>query len=196
MQQTRRQYTLEDYFSLQRGIEVKLEYFNGEIYVMAGGSAGHNRISRNVLKLFDAALAGSSCEAFGSDMRVSTPSGLYTYPDASIICGPKVSDASETISNPIVIVEVLSDSTRNYDRGEKFDLYRSIAALRHYLLIEQTFQQVEHRHLQTDGSWLHDIKDSPDQIIHLSEVGIDLRVAGIYDAVEMRLPRAPASGDR
>lgn len=191
MQQTRRQYTLDDYLSLQRGIEVKLEYFNGEIYLMAGGSAGHNRISRNVLKLFDAALAGSSCEAFGSDMRVSTPSGLYTYPDASIVCGPKVSDTSETISNTIVIVEVLSDSTRNYDRGEKFELYRSIPALRHYLLIEQAFSQVEHRCLQSDGSWSHEIKESPDQIIHLSEPGIDLQVARIYEGVEMASLRPP-----
>lgn len=188
VQQSRRQYTLDDYFSLQRGIELKLEYFNGEIYVMAGGSAGHNRISRNVLKLFDAALAGSSCEAFGSDMRVSTPSGLYTYPDASIVCGPKVSDASETISNTIVIVEVLSDSTRNYDRGEKFDLYRSIPALRHYLLIEQAFPYVEHRRLQTDGAWSHDITESPDQIVHLSEPDIDLQVGRIYEGVEIASP--------
>jgi Uma2 family endonuclease len=191
VQQSRRQYTLEDYVSLQRGIEVKLEYFNGEIYVMAGGSAGHNRISRNVLKLFDAALTGTSCEAFGSDMRVSTPSGLYTYPDVSIVCGPKISDASETITNPIVIVEVLSDSTRNYDRGEKFDLYRSIPELRHYLLIDQSFRHAEHRRLETDGSCSHEIKESLDQIIHLSEAGIDLQVARIYEGVEVspRLPR-------
>src|SRR3954453_22742846 len=119
-QQTRGQYTLDDYFSIQRGIEVKLEWFSGETLVVPGAPASHYRISRNVLRLFEAALAASSCEAFGSDMRVSTPSGLYTYPDASIICGPKVSNAAETITNPIVIVEVLSDSTRNYDRGEKF----------------------------------------------------------------------------
>ena len=184
MQQSRRQYTLDDYFSLQRGIEVKLEYFNGEIYVMAGGSADHNRISRNVLKLFDAALTGTSCEAFGSDMRVSTPSGLYTYPDVSIVCGPKISGASETITNAIVIVEVLSDSTRNYDRGEKFDLYRSIPALRHYLLIEQAFRHVEHRRLQIDGSWSTETAAAPSQAVRLSEIGIDLQIAQVYEGVE------------
>ncbi|HEV7487621.1 MAG TPA: Uma2 family endonuclease [Thermoanaerobaculia bacterium] len=184
MQQTRRQYTLDDYLSLQRGIEVKLEYFNGEIYVMAGGSAGHNRISRNVLKLFDAALTGSSCEAFGSDMRVSTPSGLYTYPDASIICGPKVGNEAETISTPIVIVEV-SDSTRNYDRGEKFDLYRSIPTLRHYLLIEQTSISVEHRRLGSSGSWSQEIVDSRAGIVRLSDVDIDVQLANIYEGVEL-----------
>jgi Uma2 family endonuclease len=185
VEQTRRQYTLDDYLSLQRGIEVKLEYFNGEIYVMAGGSAGHNRISRNVLKLFDAALASSSCEAFGSDMRVSTPSGLYTYPDASIICGPKVNNAAETISNPIVIVEVLSESTRNYDRGEKFDLYRSIPELRHYLLIEQTFRHVEHRRPESDGSWSSEIKDAAGDSVQLSGVDIDLPMAAIYEGVDV-----------
>ncbi|HVT04334.1 MAG TPA: Uma2 family endonuclease [Thermoanaerobaculia bacterium] len=185
VEQSRRQYTLDDYFSLQRGIELKLEYFNGEIYAMAGGSANHNRISLNILRVFAAALAGSSCEAFGSDMRVSTPAGLYTYPDASIICGPRVSGTAETISNTIVIVEVLSDSTRNYDRGEKFALYRSIPALRHYLLIEQSFSHVEHRRFETDGSWSHEIKESPDQIVQLSEAGIDLPVARIYEGVEI-----------
>ncbi len=124
-------------------------------------------------------------------MRVSTPSGLYTYPDASIVCGPKVSDASETISNTIVIVEVLSDSTRNYDRGEKFELYRSIPALRHYLLIEQAFSHVEHRRLEKDGSWSHEIAVSPDQIVHLSETGINLQVAQIYEGVEMASVRPP-----
>jgi Uma2 family endonuclease len=182
VQQTRRQYTLDDYFSIQRGIEVKLEYFNGEIYVMAGGSASHYRISRNVLRLFEAGLARSSCEAFGSDMRVSTPSGLYTYPDGSVICGPKVSGAAETLSNPIVIVEVLSDSTRNYDRGEKFDLYRSIPALRHYLLIEQNFRHVEHRRLESE--WTTEIIDSPDGIVRVSGVGVDLSTSDIYEGVE------------
>lgn len=183
MRQSRRQYTFEDYVSLQRGIEVKLEYFNGDIYVMAGWSAGHNRISRNVLKLFDAALTGTSCEAFGSDMRVSTPSGLYTYPDVSIVCGPKISDASETITNPIVIVEVLSDSTRNYDRGEKFDLYRSIPELRHYLLIDQAFRHIEHRRLQVDGSWKTESGGAPNETVRLSEIGIDLMIAQVYEGV-------------
>jgi Uma2 family endonuclease len=175
-------YIIDDYFSLQRGIDVKLEYFDGDIFLMAGYSAGHYRISRNVLRLFEAALAGSSCEAFGSDMRVSTPSGLYTFPDASIICGPKVGNEAETISTPIVIVEVLSDSTRNYDRGEKFDLYRSIPTLRHYVLIEQNFIHVEHRSLASDGSWSSEIVDSAG-IVRLPNVGIDLRMAEVYDGV-------------
>lgn len=124
--QSRRQYTLDDYVSMQRGVELKLEYFNGEIYAMAGRSANHNRISLNILRVFADALAGSSCEAFGSDMRVSTPSGLYT-----------------------------------------------------------SLRQVEHRRLEPDGSWSHEIKESSDQNVHLSEVAIDLPVARIYEGVEI-----------
>src|SRR5258708_6072559 len=119
---------------MQRDVDIKLEYFNGDIYAMSGGTIGHSKIGRNVLTLLNAALAGSSCDAFGSDMRVSTPSGLYTYPDASVVCGQKLSDTADTIRNTVVLVEVLSDSTRNYDRGDKFELYRSIPELRHYLL--------------------------------------------------------------
>lgn len=189
MQQAHRQYTLDDFFSMQRGTELKLEYLNGDIFVMSGGSLGHNRISRNVLNFASAALTGSSCEALGSDMRVSAPSGLYTYPDMSIICGQELSNTAETISNPVVIVEVLSDSTRNYDRGEKFKLYRSIPTLRHYLLIEQSFRQVEHRRLEADGSWSTEIASSPDQIVHLSEVGVDLPLARIYEGLELPATR-------
>jgi Uma2 family endonuclease len=189
VQQTGSQYTLDDYFSLQRGVEIKLEYFDGDILVMPSGSLGHNRINRNVLLFLSAALAGSSYEAFGTAMRVSTPSGLYTYPDASIFCGQEFSDTAETLSNPVVLVEILSDVTRNFDRGDKFEFYRSIPTLRHYLLIEQSFVNVEHRRIEKDGSWSPQISESLDQIVHLSEVGIDLPVARIYEGLEMTAAR-------
>jgi Uma2 family endonuclease len=183
VQQTGRQYTLDDYFSMQRSVDLKLEYFNGDIYVMPSGSVGHNRINLNVLAFLHAALAESSCEVFGTDMRVSTPSGLYTFPDASVICGQRLDPTTETISDTIVLVEILSDSTRNYDRGDKFELYRSIPALRHYLLIEQSMMHVEHRRIDKVGSWSQEISESPDQIVRLSEVGVDLSVARIYEGV-------------
>lgn len=185
MQQSRRQYTLEDYFSLQRGVELKLEYFDGEIYAMAGGSADHNRISRNVLSSFSSTLADSDCEPFGSDMRVATPSGLFTYPDASIVCGEPVSGTAETIANPIVIVEVLSQSTREYDRGRKFELYRSIPTLKHYLLIEQATLLVEHRRLEDDATWSTEVKERLDQSIYLSGPGIDIPLEQIYTGVDL-----------
>lgn len=186
MQQKRRQYTLEQYFDLQSGVELKLEYFNGEIYAMAGGSADHNRISRNVLSIFVNALTRSECEAFGSDMRVGTPSGLYTYPDASIVCGQATNGKVQSISNAAVLVEVLSDSTRDYDRGEKFELYRSIPAFRHYLLIEQSSVSVEHRWRRPDGSWASETVASPDGTIHLADPAIDLPLSGLYAGVQVK----------
>jgi Uma2 family endonuclease len=184
VQQTQRQHTLDDYFSMQRDVDIKLEYFNGAIYAMSGGTIGHNTISLNVSSFLREAVAGSSCRAFGSDQRVSTPSGLYTYPDASIVCGQSLNRTGDTISNAIVLVEVLSDSTRNYDRGDKFDLYRSIPELRHYLLIEQSFMLVEHRRIAKDGSWSSEVTELPDQTVRLTEVGIDLPMARIYEDVE------------
>lgn len=185
MQHSRRRYTLDDYFTLQRGVEIKLEFFDGEIYAMAGGSANHNRISRNVLNRFTRTLHGSRCEPFGSDMRVATPSGLYTYPDASIVCGERTDGRAETLSNPVVIVEVLSDSTRDYDRGEKFELYRSIAALRHVLLIEQSSMHVEHRYLGDDGMWSREERMEAQESVHLAAVGVEIPVDAIYEGVDL-----------
>jgi len=174
---------------MQRGTDLKLEYFNGDIFAMSGGTIGHNTISLNISSFLRAALAGSSCKAFGSDMRVSMPSGLYTYPDASVVCGQRLSASADTISNTVVLIEVLSDSTRNYDRGDKFELYRSIPTLRHYLLIEPSFVNVEHRRIEKDGSWSPEITESLDQIVHLTEVGIDLPVARIYEGLELPATR-------
>src|SRR5258708_35004625 len=147
MQQAQRHYTIDEYFSVEAMSPVRNEYFDGEILAMAGGSPNHNRISRNVLLALEPKLSDGRCESFGSDTRILTASGLYTYPDAVVICGPIIlsGDRLESITNPAVLVEVLSPSTRAYDRGEKFELYRSILTFRDYLLIEQSAVDVEYR---------------------------------------------------
>src|ERR1044072_7692049 len=120
---SRRRYTVEDYFFVEVGSPIKHEYLDGEIYAMAGGSRTHARIALNIAAALRDALSGTPCEAFTSDMRVMTPSGLYTYPAVSVVCGPAdLAGAQErtTLLNPPVLAEVLSDSTRDYDRGEKF----------------------------------------------------------------------------
>jgi Uma2 family endonuclease len=183
VQQPHRNYTLDDFFSLQRGVDLKLEYFDGDIYVMPSGSIAHNRINLNVLSFLHKAFAGTSCEVFGTGMMVSTPSGLYTFPDASVVCGQRLDPNAETISDTIVLVEILSDITRNFDRGEKFEHYRSIPALRHYLLIEQYVTHVEHRRIEKDALWSSEIMESPDQIVRLPEIGIDLPMALIYEDI-------------
>jgi Uma2 family endonuclease len=179
MRQSQRHYSVDEYFLNEKMSPLKLEYFAGEIFVMSGGSRNHDRISTNVLLLFAAALRNSQCESFSANMRIGAPSGLYTYPDASIVCGPAEIvniQGTETILNPTVLVEVLSESTRDYDQGQKFDLYRSIASLRDYILIEQTRIEVEHRYL-SDGAWTSRTVSGPDVTVRLTGVNLELPLA-------------------
>jgi Uma2 family endonuclease len=183
MRQSQRHYSLDEYFLNEKMSPVKLEYFEGEIFVMSGGSRNHDRISTNVLLLSAAALRGSPCESFSANMRIRTPSGLYTYPDVSIVCGPADIvnvQGTETIGNPTVLVEVLSDSTRDYDRGQKFDLYCSIATLRDYILIEQSRMEVEHRYL-SDGAWTSRTVSGPDANVRLTAIDLELPLARVYE---------------
>ena len=150
-----RRYTVEEYFSIEESSEIKHEHCDGTIFAMAGASINHNRIVRNVLGAFQNSLKDSNCEAFGSDLRLHTPSGLYTYPDVIVICGAieLIEGPPETVCNPALIVEVLSDSTAEYDRGEKFSLYQSIPTLRDYILIEQNKAAVDHYAGGAEGTW-------------------------------------------
>lgn len=186
MQQAQRHYTIDEYFVVEAMSPVRNEYFDGEILAMAGGSANHNRISRNVLLALEPKLREGRSESLGSDTRILTPSGLYTYPDAVVICGPIIlsGERLETITNPTVLVEVLSPSTRAYDCGEKFDLYRSIPTFCDYLLIEQNTVDVEHR-WRSGTQWSSDRKTSLDEVIRLNSIEVDLRIADLYTRVQL-----------
>jgi Uma2 family endonuclease len=177
MQQAQRHYTIDEYFAVEAMSPVRNEYFDGEILAMAGGSANHNRISSNVLLALEPKLRGSRWESLGSGARICTASGLFTYADAVVVREPL-----ETITNPTVLVEVLSPSTRAYDRGEKFELYRSIPTFRDYLLIEQNAVEVEHRWRDGD-QWSSDRRTSLDDVIRLGSIDVELRVADLYARV-------------
>jgi Uma2 family endonuclease len=135
----RRHYALDDYFMVEQESVTKHEFLGGEITAMAGASLAHNHITSNIHARLRTALRGSGCSAFTSDLRVATPGGLYTYPDVSVICGPValVAGRPDTATNPTLLVEVLSEATRDYDRGEKFALYKAIPSLTEYVLVEQ-----------------------------------------------------------
>jgi Uma2 family endonuclease len=185
MQQAQRHYTIDEYFAVEAMSPVRNEYFDGEILAMAGGSPNHNRISRNVLLALEPKLRDGRCESFGCHTRILTASGLYTYPDAVVICGPIIlSGDRESITNPTVLVEVLSPSTRAYDRGEKFELYRSILTFRDYLLIEQNAVDVEHRWHAGD-QWSSVRKTALDDVIQLNSIEVDLKVADLYARVQL-----------
>jgi len=187
VQQSRRHYTVDDYFLAEESSPLRHEYFRGEIFVMAGGTPEHNTIALNVAAAFHSALTGSPCRAFGSDQRIGTPSGLYTYPDVSIVSGTLqlTNERLPSILNPVVLVEVLSDSTRDYDRGEKFDLYASIPTFRDYLLIEPARVHLEHRCRGANGEWTSAVIESIDDTVSLMSVSILMPVARMYDNIVM-----------
>ena len=173
---------------LQKGAGIKLEYLDGEIWAMAGGTRAHERIAGNIFALLHNMLRESDREPFSGNMRVTAPSGLWTYPDISIVCGEAEvigHDDETTLTNPVALAEVLSDSTRDYDRGDKFELYRSIPTLKHYLLIEQRAASVEHRWRNETGAWSSETMSSLDQSVTLADLGVDLPLSRIYERVEL-----------
>lgn len=154
--QTRRLSEAE-YLEAERAAEFKSEFFEGEMFAMAGGSARHSRIATNLSYAFRGKLKGGACLPYNSDLRIKVEAtGLWTYPDLSVICGPIqfVEGTDDNATNPTVLVEVLSPSTEAYDRGKKFEHYRQIPSLRDYLLVSQREPRIEQFSRQADGRWV------------------------------------------
>src|SRR2546425_5264216 len=127
--------TPEEYLKAERQSEFKSEYYAGQVYAMAGATPRHTRIATNFVIKLGSALAGGPCQVFNSDMRAHIPAtGLYTYPDVSVVCGEPVFVQSDNLANPIVVVEVLSKSSERNDRTTKFLDYQSVPSLKEYLL--------------------------------------------------------------
>ena len=130
-------FTPEEYLALEEEAEYRSEYYQGEIFAMTGGSANHNTIAVNLCRSLDEAFDDKPCQVFINDMRLLVQdNGLYTYPDLMVVCGniKFVAGRDDTVTNPIVVVEVLSKSTGSYDRGPKFELYRALHTLQDYVL--------------------------------------------------------------
>ena len=145
------------YLEIERAADFKSEFFEGEMFGMAGGTPQHSLIATNLAREFGNRLMGGRCVAYNSDLRLKVEAtGLCTYPDLAVICGTlQLADATyDTAVNPSVLVEVLSDSTEAYDRGRKFEHYRQIASLREYLLVSQTEPRIEQFIRQADDRWL------------------------------------------
>lgn len=183
-----KRYSPADYLALERAADSKHEFFDGEIFAMSGGTLHHSQLAGNVIIELGKTLADSPCRVLTSDMRIKCPTGLYTYPDASIVCdSPKFEDGQkDVLLNPIVIVEVLSPSTESYDRGRKFEHYRSCPSLRDYLLISQDRVFVEHYSRQADtDQWLLTTWNSLDAAVSLTTLGVRLPLRGIYARVDV-----------
>jgi Uma2 family endonuclease len=151
-----RHYTYDEYLVLDETSNTKHEFLRGAIYAMAGGTIDHGALAMTLGRLLGNELVRRPCRVFSSDVRLRVlDTGLATYPDVSVVCGPVERDPQNrhTVVNPIVIVEVLSDSTAAYDRGEKFEHYRQIPSLRDYVLVDSKSASVEVRSRQADGTW-------------------------------------------
>jgi len=149
--------SIEEYIALDRASEERLEYVNGEAFAMAGGRPEHAVVTRNAVIALAAALRGKPCLALNESQKIATPrTAAYHYPDASVVCGQPVRDAHDenAFVNPTLLVEVLSPSTADYDRGTKFVHYRSLETLREYLVVDEAARVVEHHVRQPDGAWL------------------------------------------
>ena len=139
--------SIEEYFAREDTAEHRSEYYRGDVFAMAGGTPNHNRITVNLSSLLNAQFRGGPCEAFSIDLRVQVAKDIhYTYPDVVVVCGELIlaEGRSDIITNPVVIMEVLSESTRDYDRGTKFTAYRSMETLPDYILIDQDTVHIEY----------------------------------------------------
>jgi Uma2 family endonuclease len=174
--------TEQDYLTLEREAEYKSEFVGGEMFAMSGGSARHSRLAGLVFSELNPQLEGSGCAPFTSDLRVRSPLGDQFYPDVSVCCGPIQTPAGsvDVYTNPVVIVEVLSRSTANYDRGLKFVLYREIPSLKDYLIFHCDDIHVEHYARQPGDSWLLQHYHGVDARILLPAIRCELTLGPIY----------------
>ena len=179
-------FTLEEYFALERASERRFEYREGEVVCMSGGSREHAAISRNILRHL-ANYLKKTCAAFGTDLALYVPGGLpYRYPDASVVCGDprfRKINGLDALENPVLIVEVLSPTSADFDLGTKFEQYKSISEFAEYLVVAQSKVHVIRRIKRNDGTWNEAALETIDSVVRLETVGVDLRMSEIYEGI-------------
>lgn len=177
-------YTRADYLALEASSNVKHEFLDGQIYGMAGGTPEHAALAAAVIGLLFGQLRAGRCRAHDADLRIRVrETGLATYPDVAVVCGPRERDPDDenAITNPTVVVEVLSRSTEDYDRGDKFEHYKRIPSLKHYVLVSHREREIE--------VWTRDPLDAWTRTVHregerasLAAISAELDVRELYEA--------------
>ncbi len=182
---TQRTPTYEDFLRLQRTPEATYEWIDGELIAMAGATRVHARLSTRLSALFDSALQGRPCVAQNADQRVWVDAHNVFLPDLSVTCPPfQAPDTDpQAVSNPTMILEILSPSTAAFDREDKFRLYRRVPSLRHYVLVAQDAWYVEHFQRQADDRWELNVA-GPGDLLRMDDLGVTLSVDAIYAGVE------------
>ncbi|BAY16015.1 hypothetical protein NIES21_18380 [Anabaenopsis circularis NIES-21] len=182
-----KRYTLDEYLELEIASETRNEYCDGEIIPMTGGTPEHNEIASILNTALRVSLKGKPYSIFVADQRLWIPERkLYTYPDVMVVPRPleRQQGRTDTITNPVMIAEVLSKSTKSYDRDEKFSAYRTIPTFQEYLLIDQYTAHVEQYSKTDSHKWIFTEYDDPESYISLSSIPFEIRLADIYESVE------------
>jgi len=181
-----RHFSPSEYLELEEVATFRSEYHDGEIVSMTGGTAEHNQIAINLVTFLRSAIKGKNYRLYINDMRLWIPRYReYTYPDVMLIDGKPVfeGDRRTTVINPSLIIEVLSNSTKNYDKGEKFDYYRSIPEFKEYILVEQ-YQPYVAQYKKTNDGWLLTEYESLDSVVNLYAIALQIPLSEIYDLVD------------
>ena len=180
-------YNAEQYVALENEAETKSEMFNGHIYAMAGASPTHALITANIIGAIQQQLRGKPCRTFSSDLRVRVnETGAFVYPDVTVACPPLTfaDDDANALTNPAVVVEVLSPSTEANDRGAKWGHYQHLSSLRDYVLVAQDKSRIEHYSRLDDGSWRYLVAKGLDASVALLSIECDLNLEEVYERVE------------
>jgi len=180
--------SIEEYLEMEQSSIEKHEYYKGEIFDMSGAKMPHNTISKNLLGTLFTKLKGKKCQPYGSDVRIHIESNtLFAYPDISIICDEVITRNNDdfNVLNPVVIIEILSQSTKNYDRGEKFKLYRDIPTLKEYILIDSESIHIETFRLNEKNHWELEEYNFVTEELYVKAINEKILIADIYEGVKI-----------
>jgi Uma2 family endonuclease len=180
--------SIEEYLEMENAAAEKHEYYKGEVFAMSGAKVLHNFITGNLFIALGIKLKSKKCKPFNSDLRIHIPSNtLFTYPDISIVCGEVITLNNDEYNalNPTVIIEVLSKSTKNYDRGEKFKLYRDIKTLKEYILIDSESLHIEAFRLNKNNHWELEEYNNANNYLEIKAIDESVLIAEIYEGVKL-----------
>jgi Uma2 family endonuclease len=180
--------SIDEYLEMENASSEKHEYYQGEIFAISGAKVPHNIIATNLVVALTIKLKGKSCRPFNSDQRIHVEANtLFTYPDISIICGDIITRNNDdyNVLNPTVLIEVLSRSTKNYDGGEKFKLYRDIPTLREYVLVDSESIHIEIFRLNANNHWELEEYNKGSRTILIQAINTPLSIEEIYEGTEL-----------
>ena len=180
--------TIEEYLEFEKDSDQKHEYYKGEIFAMSGALVPHNIIAGNTYASLHQKLKGKGCRPFNSDLRIHIEKNtLFTYPDISVICGEVITlnDDNFNALNPTIIIEILSQSTKSYDRGDKFKLYRDIDSLKEYILVDSLTIGIEVFRLNEHNNWELEEYKSMEEVLQIPSLQTKLSLKEIYDGTKL-----------